>query len=505
MLLKSGKKMADGQKRTYITMTTIPERLTNDWFYNNLQRTISLLSENQTLLINIPRISSKNILYNIPPKIKNLQGKKFIINNCEKDEGPITKILPTLRNSKIPDESIIIVCDDDIVYKKNTFNILENCILKNPDCVSSMCNISVEGFKTFGFTKKIVKPILNINIPTSCFRVDDDVMDWYFQKMKLKIIPVPYEGNTEWYCTLNKETTDGHPDWTELNEDEKNGDRARYQKTCKNELSIYNNTGPLRSLRGALDALSEVKVWTYWEPSPPPNMVKSCYRNWGTHGHLENINILTTDNITRYIPEKEYQEICSCAENLAVKSDFIGLYLLHRYGGLWIDASVFFNNALENWMPKSKDKFFCFAADRFAQDNNTCMESFFMYSPINHPLPKKWYELLKRIAQNEGKSKFLERVNKEHPNISQSMDENYLWVYVAGKYLLIKNPELKNSLSTLSAEKGPSLESEKHGWDNHKIVCDSLLRKKCSKDNIHCNVTKLHNILRDECQIDVIP
>ena len=192
--------------------------------------------------------------------------------------------------------------------------------------------------------------------------------------------------------------------------------------------------------------------------------MKRCYRNWGTNGHLENINILTTDNITRYIPEKEYQEICSCAENLAVKSDFIGLYLLHRYGGLWIDAS-----------------------------------------PINHPLPKKWYELLKRIAQNEGKTKFLERVNKEHPNISQSMDENYLWVYVAGKYLLIKNPELKNSLSTLSAEKGPSLESEKHGWDNHKIVCDSLLRKKCSKDNIHCNVTKLHNILRDECQIDVIP
>jgi len=178
-------------------MTTIPERLTTDWCYNNLQRTISLLSENQTLVINIPRISSKKILYNIPPKIKNLQGKKFIINNCEKDEGPITKILPTLRNSKIPDESIIIVCDDDIVYKKNTFNLLENSILKNPDCVSSMCNIAVCGFKTFGFTKKIVKPILNINIPTSCFRVDDDVMDWCFQKMKLKIIPVPYEGNTD--------------------------------------------------------------------------------------------------------------------------------------------------------------------------------------------------------------------------------------------------------------------------------------------------------------------
>ena len=84
-------------------------------------------------------------------------------------------------------------------------------------------------------------------------------------------------------------------------------------------------------------------VWAYWEPNPPPKKVKKCYNNWKEVGKLNNINLLNPDNITKYIPEDEYKKICKNADNLAVKSDFIGLYLLSTYGGIWIDSTVFLN------------------------------------------------------------------------------------------------------------------------------------------------------------------
>ena len=44
---------------TYVSMTTIPIRLKNEWFYKNLKRTISLLPNNFKLILNLPDYSLK--------------------------------------------------------------------------------------------------------------------------------------------------------------------------------------------------------------------------------------------------------------------------------------------------------------------------------------------------------------------------------------------------------------------------------------------------------------
>lgn len=243
----------------------------------------------------------------------------------------------------------------------------------------------------------------------------------------------------------------------------------------------------------------DTPVWAYWEPNPPPNKVKKCYDNWKEVGKLRNINLLNPDNVTKYIPEDEYNRICKNADNLAVKSDFIGLYLLSRYGGVWIDSTVFLNKPLLEWLPK--DKMFTYNADRF-NEITTCMETFFMYSPKDNIIAKEWYKLLHEIQETEGKDKFVKRVQKEYPDISGSMDANYLWVYVAGKYLLINNPDFKDHLNYKSAEKGPWYACEKYGWDNIEQICDDLKNKKpCEL----CEMTKLHRDLRENCDDDVIP
>jgi hypothetical protein len=242
----------------------------------------------------------------------------------------------------------------------------------------------------------------------------------------------------------------------------------------------------------------DIPVWTYWEPYPVPDVVQKCYDNWKEKGKLYNIRILHPDNITTYIPQNEYDRICKNAENLAVKSDFIALYLLYKYGGIWIDGSVFMNKPLLDWLPT--DKFFTYRADRFS-DEVICMESFFIYSPKGHPIAREWYNLLTKIAENEGKCSFIRQAQEEYPKISNTMHSEYLWVYIAGKYLLLKQPELKDKLNTESGEEGPWYECERNGWENLEQVCNELAKKEpCTT----CAMTKISNRMREFCGIDVI-
>ena len=172
--------------KTYVSMTTIPERLKDEWFLNNLKKNISLLKNNQILVINIPKVSLKGEEYVIPDVIDKMQSINFTINYCEKDEEPITKLLPTLKNNKIKDDDIIIICDDDIVYKENVFKLLEKNVIKYKNDVSCMCNDLKEGYKGFAFIKKILKPILTFKIHDSYTRIDDNLIQWYIDKNKIK-------------------------------------------------------------------------------------------------------------------------------------------------------------------------------------------------------------------------------------------------------------------------------------------------------------------------------
>ena len=245
---------------------------------------------------------------------------------------------------------------------------------------------------------------------------------------------------------------------------------------------------------------NEKTVWTYWDSSPPPKLVQKCIHNWFNVGKVKDVRVLNDKNIVKYIPKDEYKRIRKHSENAAVRSDFIAFYLLSNYGGTWVDGSIFMNKPLFDWLPTT-DKYFCYTADRFSHVT-PCLETFFMYSPKGHPISTKWYDMLHEGGK-QGKEKFITKVKKEYPKIDELMPEgHYLWVYVVGKYMMLKNPELKNSLLTKSAEEGPWYEAEHQGWENIKQICDELKKKKpCT----NCPITKLHNGMRAECGVEVVP
>jgi hypothetical protein len=170
----------------FISFTTIPERLTSKNFYKNLKRLISL-NKNHILILNLPRVSRKGVKYKIPDNINKLQSKQFFINRVDIDEGPITKLLPSLRNPMIKDNDMLIIIDDDHHYKAKTFKILTKLSSKHPDKVVSFCSDIVRGYQGFSFIKKTMLPILDIKIPKTCVKIDDLVIQQFIKKNKIPI------------------------------------------------------------------------------------------------------------------------------------------------------------------------------------------------------------------------------------------------------------------------------------------------------------------------------
>ena len=222
-------------RHIWISMTTIPERLKDPWFRKNLVRTINMAKDLEaTLILQVPTKSTKGVTYNVPESVKFLQGPHFKINNCGKDEGPITKILPALRDKNIHYDDIIIVCDDDIVYKNDTFDLLVTSVRKQKDAVHVMCEKTLEGYQGFAFRKPVLDGLLHIKRPPSCFRLDDDVIGEYIRQRKIELV-VAKKG--DWACSHHQKETDTHPKWTELGFD----DRTHTTPKCIKDLIEIND------------------------------------------------------------------------------------------------------------------------------------------------------------------------------------------------------------------------------------------------------------------------
>jgi len=230
---------------TYLSLTTIPERLIHPWFYNNLKNLMNL-NGNYKVILNIPEtFKGTGEKYIIPQNILDLQKDNLIINRVQDDYGPITKLLGTLMNNNIPDNACIMICDDDIPYYKDFVKLIYKEYIKNKNIIYTYCIPTIEGYKGFMFQKKTMMPILNIKRPKSCFRIDDDFIGEFIRTNKIPVKTVSYYGNEKKYndyrqgfCNFDIYIHDHEvPRWRELKSD----NRGPMIQQCRKDYHELNN------------------------------------------------------------------------------------------------------------------------------------------------------------------------------------------------------------------------------------------------------------------------
>lgn len=137
--------MIDGHP-LIISMTTIPSRLIN------IDSTlVSILGQSVSpdeIVISLPLESKREAQegdpYKIPDFIEKLSENnkniKITVLRCEKDYGPLTKLLPCLKREKdkhLPrtEEALILTIDDDKIYDKNMIKYMIEGWRRSPKCV----------------------------------------------------------------------------------------------------------------------------------------------------------------------------------------------------------------------------------------------------------------------------------------------------------------------------------------------------------------------------------
>lgn len=153
-----------------------------------------------------------------------------------------------------------------------------------------------------------------------------------------------------------------------------------------------------------------IPVWSFWTGKPSAT-VALCHESWRKYlprGKYE-IRILDNEKLRDLI---DTSHPCFGSPNAALKSDYIRIELLWRYGGIWLDSSVLLLMGFHEWeMLDKPDDLKCFSA--FYNDRNmsrNCafpvVETSCMVAPPGHELIGAWRERLQRITDGCARPEF---------------------------------------------------------------------------------------------------
>ena len=111
------------------------------------------------------------------------------------------------------------------------------------------------------------------------------------------------------------------------------------KKECKSIISQYKNIAENH------DSTESYRIWILWWQGEEnaPDLVKACINSSRKNANGASVTVITQDNVDDFIKIPDY--IVEKREkgwiSFAQLSDIIRFMLLEKYGGLWLDATVF--------------------------------------------------------------------------------------------------------------------------------------------------------------------
>jgi hypothetical protein len=144
-----------------------------------------------------------------------------------------------------------------------------------------------------------------------------------------------------------------------------------------------------------------IPLFTYWHQGEAlaPGLVKTCLRNLRALHSGYDIHVLDAESVGAWIepipvPEDKFRRLW-----IAHQSDLIRTQLLLRYGGVWVDPTVFMVRPLDEWLPQCMDSGL-FLFHRPGRDR--LISNWFIAAERENVLLRRLYERLCRYwAENE--------------------------------------------------------------------------------------------------------
>ena len=179
-------------------------------------------------------------------------------------------------------------------------------------------------------------------------------------------------------------------------------------------------------------------IWAFWDSKEMPELVKICINNWKElHPDFE-INILNNETIHTFLPNfpklKDF--------NPVFKSDLLRLSLLKEYGGIYLDASVFLNQRLDQYISfyiENNLDLLVFSSEGHPNDKKyPITENWFIISEKNNLFIEKWlFYVTEVFLSNDFESYF--KKNETRKMAYNSVNEtkrDYFFSYMASQLVM---------------------------------------------------------------------
>lgn len=157
------------------------------------------------------------------------------------------------------------------------------------------------------------------------------------------------------------------------------------------KLQYYTDTELLNTIDNKI-------IFSFWHADDDiPVSVKIAIHTWKKHNPDYKICLVTSDSLNNYI---DTNDLPKNLKSIQYKTDCIRLLLLEKYGGIWIDSTIFITKPLTEWQTNDFD-IGGYEAEFFTTNpNKPVLENWFIAtSKPNSAIIKEWKNEFFRSAE----------------------------------------------------------------------------------------------------------
>lgn len=244
-------------------------------------------------------------------------------------------------------------------------------------------------------------------------------------------------------------------------------------------------------LQSKIDVHVPKIIWTYWhDEKEMPVLAKRCIDTWYKMNPDYEIVVLTPERL------KELTNIDILSLKIDMKArhaDFARLFVLSKYGGIWMDATIICTESL-NWVQKyhSNIDLLAFLAPQTTNSIYPIPENWFLAAPPNSKFINDWIEEGLYMLSFPSEQAYVDHIVKNTHIDTQGLSDAlpYLVMHLCATAIMQKNRN-KYKIHLMSGVDGPFKYLHKFNWES----LDGL-HSLCTDESNHYPIIKMRGTER---------
>ena len=219
-------------------------------------------------------------------------------------------------------------------------------------------------------------------------------------------------------------------------------------------------------------------IWSYWEQGFDHSipLVKKCVHNWKRYNPGWDVRMLDKNTVYDYLDEDSFR-ISNINNFIQKKSDIIRLNLLEKYGGVWMDSTIFCCCDL-SWIHAVQDHrnstmVAYYIPRSTTNDAYPVIESWFIASIPNHPFIQKWRAEFQHFL-DIGFNSYIQEIQHNNIDTQKISPLTYLTIHVSAQKILQTNSGIDDQMTILNCNKSPFYFLYHNEWNREKAMRNML-------------------------------